>query len=222
MTQTQIYLSSSSLRRQQLLDQIGVRYSVVHPLIDERQRPNEPGADYVRRLAFEKTEAGAMLTEHQPKKPILGADTCIVIDDDFLGKPENFVEYNAMMKRLSGHSHEVFTAVAIIDVDEWAKVKYLTDETAHSLQQDYRHRHVRLSITKVTFRDLSASECREYWESGEPRGKAGGYAIQGKGAMFIKQIEGSYSGVVGLPLYETSELLHQQAVNLFAISGGKK
>ena len=222
MRQSQIYLSSSSLRRQELLDQIGVHYSVIHPQIDENKKSIETSSEYVRRLAFEKAVAGAMLVKQMPKKPILGADTCVVIDGCFLGKPDNFVEYNAMMKKLSGNSHEVLTAVAVIDADAWAQVKNSTDDAAHSLQENFKHKHVRLSVTRVTFRDLLASDYRDYWETGEPKGKAGGYAIQGKGAMFIKQIDGSYSGVVGLPLFETSELLHKHAVDIFAINGGKK
>jgi len=221
MMQSQIYLSSSSQRRQELLDQIGVRYRVIHPQIDESPRPDETGSDYVRRLAFEKAEAGAMLIKQQSKIPILGADTCVISEGDFLGKPENYTEYNAMMRRLSGKSHKVLTAVAVIDAGEWALVKQTIGATAQSRQEDYKNKHLRLCVTKVTFRDLSASECRDYWESGEPKGKAGGYAIQGKGAMFIKNIEGSYSGVVGLPLFETSELLQQQAVEMFAINGDK-
>jgi len=221
MRQAQIYLSSSSPRRRELLDQIGVRYHIIHPEIDEAKKPNESGSEYVKRLAIEKAVAGAMLVKHEPKKPILGADTCVVIDGSFLGKPDDFDEYSAMMQKLSGNKHEVLTAVAVIDADEWENVKQASDDVAHSLHEDFKFKNVRLSITKVSFRDLLPTDYRDYWETGEPKGKAGGYAIQGKGAMFIKLIEGSYSGVVGLPLFETSELLRNHAVDLFSTYGGK-
>jgi len=221
MRQAQIYLSSSSPRRQELLDQLGVRYHIIHPEIDEKKMPNETGSEYVRRLAFDKAVVGAMLVKKEPKKPILGADTCVVIDGCFLGKPNDFVEYNGMMQLLSGKRHEVLTAVAVIDSDEWEKVKDSTNKFSHSLHEDFKHKNVRLSMTKVTFRDLLPSDYRDYWETGEPKGKAGGYAIQGKGAMFIKLIEGSYSGVVGLPLFETSELLRNHAVDVFSNYGDR-
>jgi len=221
MRQAQLYLSSSSPRRQELLDQLGVYYQIIHPKIDEKKMPHETGSEYVRRLAVEKAVAGAMLVKQESKKPILGADTCVVIDGCFLGKPNDFIEYDAMMQKLSGNRHEVLTAVAVIDADEWENVKDSTDNVSHSLYDDFIRKNVRLSHTKVTFRDLLPSEYRDYWETGEPRGKAGGYAIQGKGAMFIKQIEGSYSGVVGLPLYETSELLRKHAVQVLSNYGSR-
>jgi len=221
MRQAQIYLSSSSPRRQELLDQIGVCYHVIHPEIDEAKKSNESGSEYVKRLAIEKAVAGAVLVKQEPKKPILGADTCVVVDGKFLGKPSDFVEYSAMMQKLSGNRHEVLTAVAVIDADEWDKIKQATDDVTHSLHEDFKHKNVRLSVTKVSFKNLLPSDYRAYWETGEPKGKAGGYAIQGKGAMFIKSIEGSYSGVVGLPLFETSELLRNHAVDVFSTNGGR-
>jgi len=221
MRQVQIYLSLSSSRRQELLDQLGVYYYIIYPEIDEKRMLNETGLEYVTRLAIEKAVAGAMLVSQESKKPILGADTCVVIDGSFLGKPNDFVEYNAMMQKLSGNRHEVLTAVAVINADEWEKVKDSTNTISRSLHEDFKRKNVRLSITKVTFRDLLPSDYRDYWETGEPRGKAGGYAIQGKGAMFIKLIEGSYSGVVGLSLFETSELLRNHAVDVFSNYGGR-
>lgn len=182
-TEPWIYLASSSPRRRELLTQLGVRHVVVMAEIDERPHLAEPPAEYVRRIALEKARAGAA---HKQDKPILAADTCVVLDAQIFGKPIDKADGLAMLARLSGRTHEVLTAVALMDQGEV---------------------HSALSTTQVTFRVLSKAECVAYWRSGEPVDKAGAYAIQGLGAIFISRIEGSYSGVMGLPLYETASLL---------------
>lgn len=185
-----IYLASQSPRRRELLDQIGVDYSVVAVDIDESRRDGETPAAYVQRLALEKAVAGwqrAHALGMEPR-PALGADTTVAIDDQVLGKPADFATARAMLLQLSGRSHQVFTGVCLSDGARTAAA---------------------LSATTVWFRTLSEADIETYWASGEPRDKAGAYGIQGFGAMFIERIDGSYSGVVGLPLFETARLLQQ-------------
>ena len=176
-----LVLASRSPRRRELLWQIGVAHRVAAADIDELPLPGEAPADCVQRLALAKarTVAPAGL-------PVLGADTAVVIDGQMLGKPGDRADGVAMLQRLSGRTHRVLTAVALVD--------------AHGSR-------VALSESEVEFRLLTEAECERYWESGEPRDKAGGYAIQGLGAVFISALRGSYSGVMGLPLFETAALL---------------
>ena len=176
-------LASMSPRRHELLEQIGVAHVVSAPHIDEAVLPGEAAADYVARMARTKALS---VQRHAAGVPVLAADTVVVIDELILGKPAGAAEAVAMLERLSGRSHAVLTAVALA--------------TAEGLS-------VRLSASEVRFRPLSRAECLDYWQSGEPRDKAGAYAIQGKGAVFIEYLAGSYSGVMGLPLYETAQLL---------------
>jgi septum formation protein len=178
-----IYLASESLRRQQLLKQIGIYFELVNINIDETWDGIEPAKKYVRRLAIEKAqEAHARVND---QLPILGADTVVVLDDDVLGKAETKDEARVMLAMLSGRTHHVYTAVALITDTE----------------------QVQLSTSRVSFKPLAAEEIDAYCETDEPIGKAGAYAIQGKAAAFIERMEGSYSGVMGLPLYETAEML---------------
>jgi septum formation protein len=176
-------LASASPRRRELLEQIGVSYLVAVAGIDEATRPGEAPADYVVRLARDKALAvrngGATL-------PVLAADTTVVIDGLICGKPASEAEGVAMLQRLAARTHQVLTAVALAT-----------------------HQGVsfRLSTSTVRLRALTDEECRAYWASGEPRDKAGGYAIQGRAAVFIEALTGSYSGVMGLPLFETAQLL---------------
>lgn len=179
-----IYLASASPRRRELLAQIGVAFEVVSAEVDERLLPGEAPEVYVSRLALAKAQAAH--AQHGDR-PVLGADTTVVIDDTILGKPSGRAEGVAMLARLSGRSHHVYTGVAVISPDGEAAT--------------------RLSVSTVSFRPLTSAEIEAYWASGEPADKAGGYAVQGKGAMFIERLEGSYSGVMGLPLFETAELL---------------
>lgn len=188
MSHAILCLASASPRRRELLAQIGVPHLVQPADLDETPRVGEAPADYVERLAREKaaavwqarSAAGAALL------PVLGADTTVTIDGHVLGKPVDESALQAMFERLSGREHEVWSAVALASA---------TGTTS------------RRSCTRVKFRVITAAEVRRYWASGEPRDKAGGYAIQGLGAVFVERIEGSYSGVVGLPLLETATLL---------------
>ena len=187
-----IYLASRSPRRRELLSQIGVHHEVVVADVDESLRPGEAPVEYVIRLALEKARTAHEALAGRPLLPVLGADTAVVVGDEILGKPRDRGDFLAMMERLSGRSHKVLTGVALVG------------EKTES----------RLSVSKVTFRSVSAQEAMAYWESGEPADKAGGYAIQGLGALFITRVEGSYSGVMGLPLFETAELLRSAHIEL--------
>ena len=178
-----IYLASKSPRRQQLLEQIGIDYEIVDIHIDETWDGVEPAKTYVQRMAREKAAAARKIITGQ--HPVLAADTVVVLDDRVLGKAETKDEARAMLGRLSGRTHHVYSAVALITDSE----------------------QVRLNISRVSFRPLTAEMINSYCETGEPLGKAGAYAIQGRAAAFIERLEGSYSGVMGLPLYETIEML---------------
>lgn len=189
----EIYLASASPRRRELLEQIGVSFQVIRVDVDESPREAESPEDYVIRIALDKARYGWQSAGYQNKKPVLGADTTMLIDHEILGKPVNQQDAIDMLMRLSGRRHRVMTAVALVDKDS---------------------EQVAVSSSFVTFRDLSKAECEAYWHTGEPVDKAGSYAIQGKAAMFVSKLEGSYSGVMGLPLYETAELLQNVAVDL--------
>lgn len=155
--------------------------------VDESQLPGEAPEICVLRLALAKARAGWQALAPEQRRPVLGADTAVVIDGEMLGKPKDRTQGLAMLARLSGRSHVVMTGVALVAERETS----------------------RLSVTHVLFRVTSQTEREAYWETGEPCDKAGSYAIQGRGAMFISHIEGSFSGVMGLPLYETAELLQE-------------
>lgn len=187
-----IYLASASPRRQVLLTQLGVSFTRLQVEVNETQRPGEAVAAYVRRLALAKARAGRALLDGGDPRPVLGADTTVVADSRIMGKPHDRVHGIEMLMTLSGRSHQVFSAVALAG----------------------EHEAVRISASRVEFRTLSGAECAAYWDRGEPMDKAGGYAIQGLAAMFVTRLEGSYSGVMGLPLYETAELLKEFEINI--------
>ena len=193
---TQIFLASTSPRRQELLEQIGVSFSLIHVEVSERQKPGETPEQFVCRMAMEKAQTGWAELQPPAVRPVLGADTVVVIDGEALGKPVDQQHGMAMLQRLSGRAHDVLTAVAIC-----------VSDGDSGLRQ-------RLSRTRVRMRNISETESRVYWETGEPLDKAGGYAIQGRAAMFVAEIQGSYTGVVGLPLFETAELLAGCGVSL--------
>jgi septum formation protein len=178
-----LILASASPRRRELLRQIGVPHLVRAARVDEQLLPDEAPAAAATRLAVAKARAvyaaGVTL-------PVLGADTLVVLDGVPLGKPRDRGDALDMLARLSGRTHRVLSAVAIMTATL----------VAH-----------RLSDSAVRFRTLTPQECAAYWHTGEPRDKAGGYAIQGLGAVFIASLQGSFSGVMGLPLFETAELL---------------
>jgi len=183
----QIVLASASPRRRELLAQIGVEFTVRPADIDETVLPGELPEDYVLRMAITKSQQGyASLVEPLASPLILGADTAVVLDKQILGKPRDQADAEYMLACLAGRTHRVMSAIAVTDGRRLAS---------------------RLSITAVTFRNIRAAEITAYWQSGEPRDKAGAYAIQGYGALLVRELQGSYSGVVGLPLFETAELL---------------
>ncbi|HTW74637.1 MAG TPA: Maf family protein [Steroidobacteraceae bacterium] len=187
-----LILASASPRRAQLLAQIGVSYHAVPAALDERREPGEPIERCVLRLAEQK--ALQVRCARRTSLPVLGADTAVLLDEEMLGKPADRAAALSMLARLSGRSHRVLTAVALAGADG-----------VRSL----------LSQSEVRLRRLSATECAAYWDSGEPRDKAGAYAIQGLGAVFVEELHGSYSGVVGLPLFETATLLAEAGVPLW-------
>lgn len=190
MADRKIYLASRSPRRSELLQQLGVEFEVLPPDVNESPLPREAPADYVRRITRIKAEVGWMQVVERklPRRPLLAADTAVALRRHIFGKPADRNEAAEMLQMLSGTKHRVHTAVAVVF--------------------DGRL-ELALSTTAVQFRELSEREIRHYVAGGEPLDKAGAYAIQGRAAAFIAGIEGSYSGVMGLPLYETARLLAQ-------------
>lgn len=193
MQQAGIYLASGSPRRRELLTQIGVIHEPLAVTVDEMPMINEDPAAYVTRLALAKARTGWDALGIRAPRPVLGADTAVVIDGKILGKPRNREDGLEMLAALSGRGHRVLSAVAVVAGSREA---------------------VRMQESRVWFRELSPAECRAYWDTGEPADKAGGYAIQGRGAIFIRNLQGSYSGVMGLPLFETSELLKSFTIRI--------
>jgi septum formation protein len=186
MTEIAIYLASASPRRSELLRQLAVTHAVRPVDIDESPQPGEQPGAYALRLAVEKARTLWQRLDRSERRPVLAADTTVALGCDILGKPSDREDAAGMLERLSGRDHEVHTAVAVL----------------HDGGSD-----ARLSSSTVSFRLLTRDEIDWYWQTGEPADKAGAYAVQGKGAIFVRHLAGSYSGVVGLPLYETWELL---------------
>lgn len=201
-----LILASASPRRKQLLAQIGLSCLTRAAEIDETPYPAEKPDEYVQRLASDKAQT--VLSSLQSDSLIegdvivLGSDTSVIIDGRILGKPECFDEFSEMMQCLSGRDHEVITGVALI------KAKRLDS----SLEK-----RVFLVRTRVRFRQLSDQDIQNYWKSGEPHDKAGGYGIQGLGAMFVSEIQGSYSNVVGLPLTEVAQALSELGFEVWSV-----
>ncbi len=187
-----LYLASQSPRRRELLQQIGVHFAVIDVSVLEQGQPNELPAEYVCRLAAEKARAGGEYLCVQERSlahvPVLGADTVVVLNGQILEKPVDALAARNMLLALSGCEHQVFTAVS-----------FYTPARQQTL----------LSVTDVAFRTITAAEADAYWLTGEPRDKAGGYGIQGLGAVFVTGIRGSYTGVVGLPIEQTYRLLNE-------------
>lgn len=194
-----IYLASTSPRRRELLRQIGVHFEVLtfrggergdDADVDETPLPDEAVEHYVERIALTKAEAGWRRVHWRklPRRPVLAADTTLELDGEIIGKPHDMADARAILGRLSGRSHRVLTAIAI---------------------SDGTHIRSSLSVSDVRFRTLSAEDIRHYVLSGEPMDKAGAYGIQGKAAIFIQEIRGSYSSIMGLPLFETARLLEE-------------
>jgi len=195
-----ICLASISPRRRELLAQIGVSHIVAGADIDETALPGEPASAYVTRLARDKALA---IRRTGQQLPVLAADTTVVVDGKIFGKPRDQAHAIDMLSELAGRAHEVLTAVAL----------------AHSQGVSER-----LSANTVRFRKISPEECAAYWQTGEPRDKAGGYAIQGLGAVFVESLSGSYSAVMGLPLFETGELLQAAGIQYWngALRSGER
>ena len=190
-----IYLASRSPRRGELLHQIGVDFDVLPSDVDESVLPGEAPEHYVLRLAREKAQACAsrIASEGLPALPVLAADTTVCADGEILGKPENDDEARAMLRAMSDRWHTVHTGIALA-----------FDRRIEAL----------ISSTQVEMAPLSESDITAYIASGEPRDKAGAYGIQGLAGVFIRRIEGSYSGVMGLPVYETAQLLKKAGIAL--------
>ncbi|MBI1422693.1 MAG: septum formation inhibitor Maf [Gammaproteobacteria bacterium] len=188
-----VILASASPRRAELLQQLGVRFAVRAADVPETLRPGETPREFVQRLAREKARKVYQSLESAQQCPVIGADTVVVIDEHVLGKPASREDAIAMLLNLSGRSHTVMTGVAVVS------------------QQD----SVCVNVSAVRFRVLDPVEIQAYWQTGEPADKAGAYAIQGYAAAFIEHLSGSYSGVMGLPLYETSQLLRQHGVPIW-------
>lgn len=184
-----LLLASASPRRSALLDQIGVSHRVVVASVDETPQLHEKATDYVCRLALAKARAGWAC--RRGEQAALGADTAVVLDGEILGKPDSPAEAESMLSRLSGRTHRVCSAVALVRGTREA---------------------VRLSESEVRFRAIAADECVRYVATGEPLDKAGAYAIQGLAATFVEHLAGSYSGVMGLPLFETAALLDEWSI----------
>lgn len=188
-----LYLASQSPRRRELLEQIGVRFGSVQLDLPEVRAPDEPPADYVSRVAREKAGAGLLQLGGVSgidlnQVVVLGGDTEVVLDDEVFGKPTDREHASAMLRKLSGRTHAVISAVWLVSAG--------------------REDHA-ISRTEVTFATLDEATIAAYVASGEPMGRAGAYAIQGRAAAFVSRIDGSYSGVMGLPLFETSALLRR-------------
>lgn len=198
-----IYLASKSPRRRELLRQIGVAFEILllrdastrQPDVSEAVLPDEKPADYVRRVTNDKARAAwnMMLMRKLPVRPVLAADTTVVVDDKIYGKPATRAEAHAMLTSLAGRSHQVLTCVAV----------------------HFHNQHLeRTQVSVVTFSPLTAARIALYCDTQEPYDKAGGYGIQGSAAQFISHIDGSYSGIMGLPLFETAQLLGETGIHL--------
>jgi septum formation protein len=200
MSYAPIVLASRSPRRSELLDQIGVPHDVLAIVFDESRQRGESPRDYVERLARDKALAAVAALGGAVGRPVLTADTSVVLGEEIFGKPAGEDDCVRMLGALSGRTHEVITAVALHDGESVS---------------------AEVSISRVTFRTLDEGERRAYWATGEPADKAGGYAVQGLGAIFIERLEGSYSGVMGLPLCETARLLGSAGVALWQPRAGR-
>ncbi len=189
MPEYSLHLASSSPRRADLLEALGLRFTVDGTSVEEEQRTGESARDMVLRLAVAK----AMAAEVPEGTLVIGSDTAVVLDDHVFGKPAGQRDCLKMLAALSGRTHAVMTGVAV--------------RSPRGVESD-------VSVTKVRFREIGRDEARAYWQSGEPRDKAGGYAIQGLGGVFVESVEGSYSGVVGLPVFETARLLARAGLEI--------
>ena len=181
-----LYLASKSPRRAELLARLGVDFGVLDLDIPEQRQPGEPAEEYVRRVAREKAGAGLLTVMAVPGAVVLGADTEVILDDEVFGKPRDADDAAAMLRRLSGRTHRAVTAVSLVSAGREAQA---------------------VSVSEVSFAELDEQEIAAYLATGQAEGKAGAYGIQGAAERFVRHLSGSYSGVMGLPLHETSQLL---------------
>lgn len=188
-----LYLASTSPRRKELLQQIGLQFECLSIDVDESLFDCETARDYVARLSLSKAQAGLFLLTQQQDIIVIAADTTVVLDSHIIGKPQNLTQALAIWRSLSGQKHRVLTGVTV---------------ASHHQQK------TQVVVTDVYFRELSEHEMLDYWQTGEPQDKAGGYGIQGKGAIFVQKIDGSYSNVVGLPLTETALMLREFGIHV--------
>ena len=186
-----LHLASQSPRRAELLARLGVDFGILELDIPEHRQPGEPAEDYVRRVAREKAGAGLLKVVTVPGAVVLGGDTEVVLGDEVFGKPRDAADAAAMLARLSGRTHQVISAVSLVSAAREAQV---------------------VSISEVRFARLDEADIAAYVASGEPMGRAGAYAIQGGAERFVEHLSGSYSGVMGLPLYQTAQLLRDFGV----------
>ncbi|MEP0073413.1 MAG: Maf family protein [Marinomonas sp.] len=193
-----LVLASASPRRKELLSLLVKSFEVLPADIDETPKCHEQAEDYVLRMAVEKAKAAALKYQSLPtfdeNTIFIASDTSVIVDGVILGKPLNLDDSNRMLRLLSGRSHQVLTSLCVY----------------HSKHQHFLTKCV---ATDVTFRSISDVEIEQYWKSGEPQGKAGSYAVQGLGSVFVASLSGSYSAVVGLPLFETAQLLNQFGIH---------
>lgn len=181
-----LYLASKSPRRAELLARLGVDFGVLDLDVPEQRQPGEPAEEYVRRVAREKAGAGLLTVMAVPNAIVLGADTEVILDDEVFGKPRDADDAAAMLRRLSGRTHHAVTAVSLVSAGREAQA---------------------ISVSEVSFAELAEEEIAAYLATGQAEGKAGAYGIQGAAERFVRHLSGSYSGVMGLPLHETSQLL---------------
>ena len=188
MTSYDVYLASASPRRRQLLEQVNIDYTVIVPDVDESVKNDPDAKAYTQRIAAAKADyvRQIIIANQYQDKPIIAADTAVVAANEILGKPEDFDAAASMLRLLSNRSHDVYSSICVI---HGAHIESVTQ------------------ISQVSFREINQQEISDYWQSGEPQDKAGAYAVQGRGAAFISHLSGSYSGVMGLPLFELLQLL---------------
>ncbi|GAB3353982.1 Maf family protein [Lysobacter tyrosinilyticus] len=183
-----LYLASQSPRRRELLGRLGLPFGIIDLDLPEERQPGEPAEDYVRRVAREKAGAGLLKVMSNPSAVVLGSDTEVVLDDEVFGKPRDAEDAAAMLRKLSGRTHQVISAVSLVS-------------PGRELQT--------VSISDVSFAALSEAQIAGYLSGDQWQGKAGAYAIQGFAETFITRMSGSYTGVMGLPIFETAALLRQ-------------
>ena len=193
MLSRMLYLASQSPRRRELLGRLGLEFGLIDLDLPEHRQPGEPAREYVRRVAREKAGAGLLKVVANPSALVLGSDTEVVLDDEVFGKPRDAADAAAMLRKLSGRTHQVISAVSLVSPSREAQA---------------------VSISQVAFAELDDAAIERYVATGEPMGKAGAYAIQGYAEVFVSRLDGSYSGVMGLPLHETARLLREFGVGV--------